>query len=96
MIRSRRWEPNRSPNDSLVAFPIGPTAPQRAHGSAKAPVKASPGPSSCAIPNAVALAVAAWAQRYALGRRDKSYRLTRFITWQVATIAWVGLVPLWV
>jgi hypothetical protein len=42
------------------------------------------------------LAVAAWADRYALGRRDKSYRLTRFITWQVATIAWVGLVPLWV
>jgi len=59
-------------------------------------VKASPGPSLCAIPNAVALAVAAWAQRYALGMRNKSYRLTRFITWQVATIAWVGLVPLWV
>jgi hypothetical protein len=59
-------------------------------------VKASPGPSLCAIPNAVAPAVAAWAQRYAHGRRDKSYRLTRFITWQVATIEWVGLVPLWV
>ena len=59
-------------------------------------MKTSPGPSLCAIPNAVALAVAAWAQRYALGMRDKSYRLTRFITWQVATIAWVGLVPLWV
>lgn len=57
-------------------------------------MKTSPGPSLCAIPNAVALAVAAWAHRY--GRRDKSYRLTRFITWQVATIEWVGLVPLWV
>jgi hypothetical protein len=68
-------------------------------------VKASPGPSLCAIPNAVALAVcaipnavalavAAWAHRYAHGRRYKSYRLTRFITWQVATIERVGLVPL--
>jgi hypothetical protein len=79
-----------------VAFPKGPTAPQRAHGSAKAPVKASPGPSLCAIPNAVAPAVAARTHRYAHGRRDKSYRLTRFITWQVATIERVGLVPLWV
>jgi len=78
-----------------VAFPEGPTAPQRANGSAKAPVKTSPGPSLCAIADAVAPAVAAWVHRYALRRRDKSYRLTRFITWQVATIERVGLVPLW-
>jgi hypothetical protein len=44
----------------------------------------------------LALAVTTWARRYFRGRRDKSYRFTRFITWQVATIAWVGLVPLWV
>src|SRR5215470_17693603 len=40
-----RGEPNRSPSDNLVAFPEGPTAPQRANGSAKAPMKTSPGPS---------------------------------------------------
>jgi hypothetical protein len=57
-------------------------------------VKTSPGPSLYTIPNAVALAVAAWA-RCALGKRDKSYGFTRFITWQVATIERVGLVPLW-
>src|SRR5436190_21495134 len=56
-----RREPNRSPSDNLVAFPEGPTAPQRANGSAKAPVKTSPGPSLYTIPTAVALAVAAWA-----------------------------------
>jgi hypothetical protein len=42
------------------------------------------------------LALAVTARRYFRGRRDKSYRFTRFITWQVATIAWVGLVPFWV
>jgi hypothetical protein len=55
-------------------------------------VKTSPGPSLYTIPNAVALAVAAWAHAALL---DKSYGFTRFITWQVATIEWVGLLPLW-
>src|SRR5215470_13514444 len=54
-------EPNRSPSDNLVAFPEGPTVPPRANGSAKAPVKTSPGPSLYTIPSTVALAVAAWA-----------------------------------
>ena len=44
----------------------------------------------------LALAVTTWARRYFRGRRDKSYGFTRFITWQVATIEWFGLVPLWV
>ena len=59
-------------------------------------MKTSPGPSLFRIPNAVAPAVTTWARRYFRGGRDKSYRFTRFITWQVATIEWVGLVPLWV
>src|SRR5215468_1807112 len=69
--------------------------PPKSQRERKAPVKTSPGPSYAPSPTPW-LAVSACVRRRSLGRRNKSYRLTRFITWQVATIAWVGLVPLWV
>src|ERR1700730_4032905 len=91
-----RREPNRSPSDNLVAFPEGPTAPRRANGSAKAPVKTSPGPSLIHDPQRCGAGRRSLGARCALGRGDKSYGFTRFITWQVATIEWVGLLPVWV
>ena len=90
-----RREPNRSPSDNLVAFPEGPTAPQEPTGALRPPVKTSPETFPMHDPQRCGAGRRSLGARCALGRRDKSYGFTRFITWQVATIERVGLVPLW-